>query len=253
MSPDVDHLYLDRASCRTLMAWLRDFPWIMAELDVVTARESRYGERSERKSADTPVVFNPASSRLAFEIRDVLLSWVVLVCEQRRLPLPHPRDRGAVSSARWLREHVMDLAQVEPARDAYEEVRELHRQGFRMVDRPEEQEFVGPCQSDVPGVECDGVYARRGADTKSCAACGVCVDVPAVMAATRDTLADRLFTERELVHALRVVLRRTVPRQTVRSWIVGGKLVSKAGLFELSPAIELAERAHRRGRRAEKR
>lgn len=251
MNREADHLYLDRASLRTLLSWLRDLPWLIAELEVVTTRQSRYGSRSERPSADTPVVFNPASSKLAFEMRDVLWSWVQLVGEVRQIPLPHPSTRGAVDSAVWLREHVMDLAQVEPARDAYEEVRDLHRRGYRMVDRPEEQEFVGPCQSDVPGVECDGVYARRGADTKNCAACAVCVDVPSVMAATHATLADRLYSERELVQALKVVLRRTVPRQTVRSWIAGGKLEAKAGRFELGPAIELAERSRRRVRHAD--
>ena len=253
MNSEVDHLYLDRASCRTLLAWLRDFAWLSRELENVTTRQTRYTGPSERKAAETPVVFNPAASELAREVREVLMSWTSNVCEVRQLPLPHPRRRSVAALAVWLREHVMDLAQIEPARDAYDEIRELHQKSMRMVDRPEEQEFVGPCQSDVPGVECDGVYARRGADPKNCASCGVCVDVPAVMAATHETLAARLYTERELVQALKVVLRRTVPRQTVRRWVVDGKLERRgpAGLFELGPAMELAERAQRRGGHAQ--
>lgn len=249
MTTETDHLYLDRASCRTLMSWLRDFMWLAPELENVTTRQTRYTGPAERKAADTPVVFNPASSEFADEVRQVFMSWVANVCEVRHLPLPHPRARGIDHTAVWLREHVMDLAQIEPARDAYNEVRELHRKAMRMVDRPEEQEFVGPCQSDVPGVECDGVYAQRGADTKNCVSCGVCIDVPSVMAAARSELASRLYSERELVYALKVVLRRTVPRQTVRSWITVGKLKPRAGRYELSEALELAEKSTR-GRRA---
>lgn len=249
MTTEADHLYLDRASCRTLMSWLRDFAWLAPELDNVTTRQTRYTGRAERKGSDTPVVFNPASSELGAEVQQVFMSWVALVCEVRHLPLPHPRTRTTLHTAVWLREHVMDLAQVEPARDAYEEIRELHRKVFRMVDRPEEQEFVGPCQSDVPGVECDGVYTARGADTKNCASCGVCIDVPSVMAVARMELAARLYTERELVHALKVALRRTVPRQTVRSWISSGRLEPRAGRYELSEALELADKP-KRGRRA---
>lgn len=252
MNQEADHLYLDRASCRTLLAWLRDFPWLSRELENVTTRQTRYTGPSERKAAETPVVFNPAASELSAEVREVFLSWVWNVCEVRGLPMPGPDGRSVAALAVWLRRHVMDLAQIEPARDAYDEIRELHQKVMRMVDRPEEQEFVGPCQSDVPGVECDGVYARRGADTKGCASCGVCVDVPSVMAVMREQMSRRLYTERELVQALKVVLRRTVPRQTVRRWVVDGKLepVDAADRFALGPAVELAEKAHRRGRHA---
>lgn len=252
MNSEVDHLYLDRASCRTLLAWLRDFAWLARELENVTTRQTRYVGPSERKAAETPVVFNPAASDLAGDVVEVFFGWAASVAEVRGLPMPAEDRRSVAGLAGWLREHVMDLAQIEPARDAYDEIRELHRKAMRMVDRPEEQEFVGPCQSDVDGVECSGVYARRGADTKNCVSCGVCVDIPAVMAATHETLVGRQYTERELVQALKVVLRRTVPRQTVRRWVVDGKLERQpSGLFELGPALELAEKAHRRGRPAE--
>jgi hypothetical protein len=239
MNEEVDHLYLDRASCRTLLSWLRDLAWLLAELEKVTTRQTRYTGRSERRAADTPVVFNPAASDLAFEIRDVCLSWVSLVAEVRRLPAPGVRDARA--AAAWLREHVMDLAQVEPAFDAYEEVRDLHRRAMRMVDRPEEQEFVGPCQSDVEGIGCDGVYARRGADTKNCSACGVCVDVPSVMAATRTRMEDRLYSAAELTTALTVFCGRRITRPTVDRWIATGKLSPRPG--ESAPVYALDEGA----------
>lgn len=230
MTTEVDHLFLDRASCRTLMSWLRDFAWLLPQLENVTTRQTRYTDRAERKGTDTPVVFNPASSELGTEVRQVLMSWVSMVCEVRGLPLPHPRTRTATHTAVWLREHVMDLAQIEPARDAYDEIRELHRRAMRMVDRPEEQEFVGPCQSDVPGIECDGVYAPRGADTKGCAACGVCVDVPSVMAAARAEMETRLYSPKELATALTVFCGRRITRPTIDRWIEAGKLTPRPGL-----------------------
>lgn len=238
---EVDHLYLDRASRQLLLRWLRDFAWLARELEVVTRRATRYGARSERPSSSTPVVFNTAASDLAHEVRDVCMSWMTLVCEVRHVPRPHPSEWTAAGLAGWLADHVVDLAQVEPAFDCLEEMRELHARALRMIDRPEEMEFVGPCQSETPGVECDGVYARRGSDTRSCSECGVCVDVPAVMEATRARLEETLFTESELVAALRVALGRTIPRQTIHSWVTSGRLTDRSGRFKLADAVALGE------------
>lgn len=251
MTDEADHFYLSRHEIRALLDRLRDFAWITTELDTVIVRGTRYTERNDRPSSTTPVPFHLGASDVAWDLRDTLRSWVNAVATQRQLSWPG--ETRAAGYAQWLDRHVMHLAQLETAPDAADEIRDVHKRAMRVIDRPQDWEFVGPCQSDVPGVECDGVYTPRGADTKNCATCMVCIDVPSVQAANREEMQGRLYTGKELATALTIVTGAQVPFERVRNWIRRGKLrpaidVGPA-LYSLDEAQELALTVRQRGKR----
>lgn len=239
---EADHFYLSRPEIRALLERLRELPWIVSELDTVIVRDTRYSERHDRPTSSTPVPFHLGASDVAWDLRDTLRSWCREVATRRRLPWPGEQRAGQY--AKWLRMNVMHLAQLEAAPDAADEIRDIYKRALRAIDKPQEWEFVGPCQSDVPGVECDGVYASRGTDTKTCATCDVCIDVVAVQAATHETVSDRLYTAKELATALTIVTGRQVPFERVRNWVRRGQIepVSSVGpaLYSLDKAHELA-------------
>lgn len=251
MTAEADHFYLNRYEIHGLLDRLRALPWIATELDTVIIRDTRYHDKHDRPTTTTPVPFHLGASDVAWDMRDTLRTWVNEVATQRHLPWPG--EYRADHYARWLDRHVMHLAQIENAPDAADEIRDIHKRALRAIDRPQDFEFVGPCQSDVPGVACDGVYAPRGADTKNCADCMVCIDIPAVQAATRQAIQGRLYTGKELATALTISTGEPVPFERVRNWIRRHKLLPSStvgpALYSLDEAQELAMAGRQRKKR----
>lgn len=244
-----DDLYLTREECRLLSTRLRELAsWVIAELDATICRQVAYADPLDtpvRSSDDEANVFNEHASNVAHDVHGTLRKWVKHVCGQRQLAWPG--ESRASGYATWIDRHLIDLSLTEEAGQAFMEITDSWKQAKKAIDRPAPMEFAGVCQSDLPGVTCDGVYVRPGTDTVTCQGCGVACDVQKMQMQMRDAIADRLYQASELATALTIVTGEKVTFERVRNWIRRDQLVAVAdqhgqALYRLTDAQDLFER-----------
>ena len=250
-----DRLYLTRTEMDALSTQLRSLGRICPALDDAIIRRARATEESDVKTtaSDTrPLDFNDHASTIRTRLHDTLAEWVEHTCNYGS---PRwPGRRTIVEYAAWLDHHLVDLALTPEAPRADKAIRAAIRRAVAAADRPPVSHFVGPCQSDLAGVRCDGVYVRPGTEEITCRGCGVQCDVQKILATTRAAVLGRSYPARELASAVSIVTETKVPFETIRTWIRRKKItpvsVTTGGeeLFRLSDAIELWERMPTRQR-----
>jgi hypothetical protein len=138
--PDTGELRPDLAAPGFLLCWtcrdrlaadLTRLPDICADLESALANTgSNAGGPVVSGSRERALPINIAAAYARTEIQPVLLSWVVLVVEQRGIN-PPARIRDPDVLARWLGRHVDWLAAHPAAGDAAEEIAEARRVAFR--------------------------------------------------------------------------------------------------------------------------
>lgn len=243
-------LFLTREEIKMLSTSLKQVAtWVARELDKAISRNVTMSNRADVKSTtrDTPVYFNESVSKTAQRLADTLASWIDEICTYTNVEWPGVDLMS--QQAIWLDRHLVDLAKLPEAPRAMREIQKSIRRAIAAVDRSTPPEFAGPCQSDLPGVTCDGVYVRPGTDTKRCTGCGVVCDVQKMQMAMRDEVASRLYPAAELASALSIVTTQKIPFERVRNWVRRGSLVpvtqNGEPMYKLHDAIELLNR--RRG------
>lgn len=233
---DNHDLYLSRPEIQQLATRLRELAdWICTDLDDTICRLTAFGNRNDRPSNETPLVFNETAAEVAHDVYGTLRTWVEhTVTHSTR---PWPGEHRAPTYARWLNTHIIDLAKTEEAETAADEITDTWKRAKKAIDRPEPQQFVGPCQS-TGGLKCEGVYCKRGATTKTCGTCELVIDIPTVQAATQETMQDRLFAKPELREAM-LMYGAPVTRQRLDNWIRRGRLIEHGGRYKLADALAL--------------
>lgn len=235
---------LDRTQVNALATRLRDITgWAAEALDDLICRQVSRDD-NERPTRERPLAFHQPASDLATDILGCLRTWAHTICETQHLAWPG--EQRIAGWAHWLNRHLIDLARHDQALAAYDEITDCHQRLLRMIDIPSPPEFVGPCQSDIADLSCEGVYCERGKVTFDCGTCGVPIDIPAVRAATAETLGDLLFTKQDLRTALIPFTRKPVARSTIDTWILRGRLPDRAGKYRLSDALTLIPNENRR-------
>ena len=233
-----DDLFLEWHLVKKLTERLKDLEeWLAEALDDAIVRDVSRERNDGGKSADTLLPFNDHVSQVGVEVAGTLQVWVDSVATTWKRK--HPGHLRAGQSAKWLRAHVVDLAKCEDALAAYDEITDAHQRATRGADIPPPVEFVGPCQSTMDGVSCEGVYCMKGADVFKCRTCVTVIDVPAVRATTQEVLRDRLFDLPELQTALTIASGKRVPKRTIESWVQSERLVARGGRYLLSDALVL--------------
>ncbi|QAU07234.1 hypothetical protein HOV03_gp95 [Gordonia phage Asapag] len=232
-----DDLYLARHEIRALSDKLRELhDWVCQDLDDTVCRQVSFGDRSNRRT-ERPLVFNENASDVAHDVRGTLRSWVEHTCAHSTRQWPG--EQQSARYAQWMDRHLIDLAKTEEAPTAYDEITDAWKRAKQAIDRPQDQEFAGPCQSATDGVECEGVYCRKNADLKNCHTCGITIDIPALRSTMEAVMRDRLYTKQELRTALVIYLKKPVPRSTIDGWISKGRLADHAGKYRLDEALTL--------------
>lgn len=242
MTDDHNH-YLARHEINLLSERLRELrDWVCHDLDDTISRQVAFGDKQDGKRTETPVVFNENAAEVAAVLHGTLRAWVEHTCTHSTRTWPG--EQRSAQYADWLDRHLIDLAKTEEAPEAADELTDAWKQAKRAIDRPQDQEFAGPCQSSTDGVECGGVYCPKNADLKNCQTCGVTVDIPALRTAMEAVMRDRLYTKQELRTALVIYLKQPVPRSTIDGWIARGRLAPHAGKYRLDEALTLAAARH---------
>ncbi|AMS03310.1 hypothetical protein BJD62_gp67 [Gordonia phage Lucky10] len=242
MTDDHNH-YLARHEIRLLSERLRELrDWVCHDLDDTISRQVAFGDKQDGKRTETPVVFNENAAEVAAVLHGTLRAWVEHTCTHSTRVWPG--EQRSAHYAGWLDRHLIDLAKTEEAPTAVDELTDAWKQAKRAIDRPQDQEFAGPCQSTTDGVECAGVYCPKNADLKNCQTCGATIDIPALRVTMEEVMRDRLYTKQELRTALVIYLKKPVPRSTIDGWISRGRLADHAGKYRLDEALTLAATRH---------
>lgn len=252
---NVDGFFLTRDQMKALQRELRTIPGLVRELDTAITRQTAFGDFTDARPTDpdeAPLEFNDHASDIATELHGAVRNAVLAVCTQQK-QLTWPGEGRAPAYARWLDRHIIDIALTETARDIDRHIHAAVKRARAAIDRPAPLEFAGPCQSDLPGVTCDGVYVRPGTDAVKCFGCAVTCDVQKMQQQMRTAVAERLWTSQELATAMSITLGTEVPFERIRNWVRRGKLTPASGkgkdaIFRLDEAIALWNRkSARRG------
>lgn len=250
---DTDHLYLTRLELRSLSERLRDLAgWVSVELDTTISRDVAFNEGSDipHRSDERVLVFNAEASDTAAEVLGTLRVWTEHICTVRQRDWP---GNGRISLyAKWIDRHLIDLALTDQALQAMDEITDAWKRAKRAIDRPAKKEFAGPCQSDIDGVKCDGVYVKPKADSIKCRTCSVVCDVAKMQERMAEEIKARQYTGVELSTALTLLTGNKISLERVRNWIRREKLVPFSftldgdPLYRLNDAMNVLERSRKK-------
>jgi hypothetical protein len=187
-----------------------------AELETSLARQSAIGEREGGRSAEKPLPIDMRASEALSVLRSTLVAWSRLVVEEDDAPWPDDTlDAMAsllMSRVGWLRVH--------PAgHEAVDELRAAMSLARRVVDRPADRWFAGPCS------ECkEPLYARPNAAQVSCRACELVYDVAERREWLREATESYLATAREISGLCQVMFGELVTASMIRGYAHRGTI-----------------------------
>lgn len=238
-----DDLFLQPHEIRALSQDLKKLAqWMCNALDATLSRQVVFNDSPQR--SEDPVVFNENASEVAHDLRGTLRTWTEHICTHSTLQWPG--ELRSKQYAVWIDRYLVDLAKTEEAQTAADEITYVIKRVQRTIDRPEVPRFIGPCQSATDGITCEGVYCHAEQLVSQCLDCGVTIDIPAVRATTEEVMRAHLFDKRELLKAMVMVAKESVPRQMVDNWIRRGRLTDHGGKYKLDEAMALWENRRKR-------
>ena len=190
---------------------------IEADLLDAVARQLRHGHGGKSASAEPPLPYDPAASdarrALAMALGDA--AWHLDVTAWPAIGYP-----AIGYTARWLAEHVTELAASPRAGRDHAAITTAADRCVKVLDGPPATVYAGPC----PGCGAD-LLGVPGIPLITCR-CGRPADVRLQQDAMRAVLEDRLFTSAELV-SMAKALGQPVSEFTVRSWVHRRQLAPK--------------------------
>lgn len=223
--PATDGAFLCGSCITSTWNTLANVPALVAELETTITRQARMAERSG-SATDGALPWNEAASRARRRLR-VTLSTLTEACIADRInsteathrePVPARGDLGYVAS--WLMVRVDPLAASPHARALWD-VGRVVRSCSRVIDRPPEMIYAGPCQAC--GAD---LYAMPGAALVTCRVCGVPEDVEERRGFLLTRVYDQLATATEVARAL-TTLDMPITSDRVRQWRHRERLVPR--------------------------
>jgi hypothetical protein len=197
----------------------RTIPGLATDLDTAITRETNFGTGGSA-SGEAPVLFNTSASEARTVLIGTLATWTALIAEQRGLP--HPayllRDLAAFLEHQitWLR------AQAAGA-EALEEITAALRNATRVIDRPADRKYAGPCTTDG----CDGEFiAYDQARLARCRDCAAHVELTARQTELLEQANDMLLTAPQLEKALGG-LGTEVRAKRIHEWCARDRLTNR--------------------------
>ncbi|MFD4457682.1 hypothetical protein [Nocardia sp. NPDC058480] len=140
---EADHLFLSRSELRTLIEALRTIPAIVRDLAVTIARESRTRPGLDETARVAPKSMPPIDLeawQAGEDLRNVITSWVRLVCETRGLEVPAVND--LLGAAKWLDHQAIPFAMTEGSDSAWWDITAAIDECRRLIDLPTTADVV---------------------------------------------------------------------------------------------------------------
>jgi hypothetical protein len=205
--PVVEGLFCQRCADK-LSAALGDVPALWEQLDIVLTRQARYSA-PEGRGGEKTLPFHVAASEHASTLRSLLVTWCRLIADERGRQLP---EDNPAAIARWMLNHVQWLRHHRAGSEAVEELTMAVAQVRRIIDRPAERIYAGPC------ADCgQDMYGKPGATSVECRPCGVSYDVAEMVAWMQHEARQRLVTAKEAI----ILLGRfglPLSQKTIEKW-----------------------------------
>lgn len=207
----------------------------------------------------TAMPYDARASEVAAHLKGVLAGWARVVAEEtgvyadtnrrgigpicrrcdhascRAIPaIPEPPDTLAGLAA-WLQPRVGWLRHHAAAAEAHDEIVEAVRAARRVIDRPADRLYAGPCD------ECGGdLYARPGALAVECRPCELVYEVEARRAWLLAALEEHLATTIEISRALTSLAQPVTPA-AIRGYAHRGQLIPRGVNDRRHPLYRLGD------------
>lgn len=231
---------------------LGDVPWLDGELETSTSRQQGIdyrrvgGGSGGKKPAERPLPVSWAPSEARTHLKALLVSWVRLcAAEDVRNSSPHPGlpDDNLPAISRWLMWRIDGLLLHDAGHDAVEEITDAVAKCHRLIDRPADQEFYGPC-------ECGrDLYAKPNAPQVKCRACDRTYDTAEMAEWMRAQVVGRLMTLREACAVLGK-MELPVPLETLKTWAKRNKFPQRGTNLEGVPVYLIEDMWEHAGKRS---
>jgi hypothetical protein len=214
-------------NCATSLAGtMGQLAGIVHELDTTVSKQDRLGSGGARgKGHAVPLPYNVGASERAAAIVGELVTWAQHVIGEtaRKAPSGHPAAAAAyllAASTNWLR-YRQEWA------EAYEALSPLAKEALRVIDRPADRQYAGPCWADLEGGgRCEAeLYAKDGARSVECRDCEAEHDVADrrlwLIAEAQDVLATAATIAAGLTS-----LNQPVTSSMIRNYAGRGRIVA---------------------------
>ena len=229
LRPTPDQAYLC-GTCtlelRTDLATLHD---TAEDLDITLANGNRFStEAGPAARGSEKLPYNANASSIAADARNTLQSWADEVAHERGYYRPLDTINAL---SHFLAENVDWLRHRDNAPQALDEIQAAARRVLRVIDRPVERWFAGPCWAAIRTTEgtaalcTEELYARVNADTVTCPNCHAEHGVAARRAWLLEQAEDHLVHAALAATAL-TALGARVPVGTIYSWVHRGRLTA---------------------------
>lgn len=193
--PTRDAAYVCDDCLDSLGRALGDVTWLAGEMPTTIARQKGADYTgSTSRGAETPSPVHWGASEAWGHLKALLVSWA-LFCDAEGVRSADtrpgmPQDTH-IALARWLLWRVDGLGLHDIGAEAVDEITSAVAHCHRLVDRPPEKRYAGPCTCGRD------LYHRPGATEVTCGLCGEEHNVAAVYEAMRAKVMGRLVTARE--------------------------------------------------------
>ncbi|WP_344572445.1 hypothetical protein [Winogradskya humida] len=207
---------------------LRQLALLIPEISITLAKLDRIsaGDGPRPDGAEAALPYRLDASDRGRAIQGELVTWARVILDETGAPLPEVITGSTLA-------HYLAVGAARARgrafwREYHDALLPLARVASRIVDRPAERVYLGPCGAElVDGGTCmEDVTAPRDAAYGRCRGCGTEHDYSVARAWMLDALQDVLVTTDEL----RDIFARgglTVGRSSLYRWIASGQLVAK--------------------------
>ncbi len=172
---------------------------------------------------------NARAVRVRADVNATLVALVRHMEETRSVVYePQNRSQPETDMARWLHTHVQSLALDEAAGEHYADVKKIVADIERVINRPPQPRFCGPCPHYVEHNRHCGrlLYARPGAIEITCAACKSTHNVDRITDRLLDRANNMRFTSAETLMIM-ASGGTPIPERTWRRWRTEGRVKAR--------------------------
>lgn len=208
---------------------LGDVPWLAVQLDVVLSKQGSHAPAGRRTGV--PLPYDPRATEAAAVLKSSLVGWV------RELLSWHTEEWPAddlPSIAVWLLARVERLVMHHAAGEAVDEICCAVRSAVRLVDRPADLVYAGPCPCGTD------LYARPEVPKVKCRGCGDDHEVSDRREWMLAAIDDTLFPAAHMAHVL-TSLGWPCTQGQLRQWASRGRVVAHGVDGQGRPVYRVSE------------
>ncbi|MCW2902286.1 MAG: hypothetical protein JWO67_4551 [Streptosporangiaceae bacterium] len=197
---------------------LADVHAIVGELDITLSKQARIGSGGKGGLARERMPIHTGAMQVHDDLQNTLTTWIRDITDDTWRP-GIGVDATTAAAGHLLLE-ITAIRKHPAVTEMVDEITDAIRQARRVIDRPADRIFVGPCYAEFEGVTCtEDLYARPGAGEVRCKTCGVTHAVAERRSWLLEQARDRLFTVREAAQMMGDVGGITVTEDRIRGYL----------------------------------